>query len=98
MSSLRRPVQRTTTANRSRLIPSVDFVSIQREVSETAKMSRVLRLGGRGMNAKSSITQDSVALEAVNEAVNEKTISQAVSTVVLTPALRLSFAIDHPAC
>ncbi len=107
MSSLRRPVQRTMTASRSRLMPRVDFISIQREVSEGAKMSRVLRLGGRGAakpvaNFQMSSSPDSAPRESTTKLnqthANQFQATQEVSTVMLTPALRLSFAIDHPAC
>lgn len=86
MSSLRRPVQRSTTNSRSRCVPTVDFVSIQREISRGVRFARVLRIGER------------MAAESARSANGEIAISpQEENVLILTPALRRGFSADQPA-
>ena len=101
MSSLRRPVQRNIRASRSRCLPPVDFISIQREISRGVRFARVLRIGDRQSAEAKRAAGDTAGNSAIDMTVGINTIreinSPEESALILTPALRRGFSADQPA-
>ena len=91
--SNRRPVFRTIDKCRSRVSPRVDFISLQREISESAQFNRILNLKDREL--KNRGLKERITGEAFLAANN--VLTEAPRTVISTPVLRLGFSIDHSA-
>lgn len=99
MSSLRRPVQRNMRAIRTRCLPSVDFISIQREISRGVRQARVLRIDSRGAVSSGTVVNGApVSSDYKNADFNTavEANSPEESVLILTPALRRGFSADQP--
>lgn len=86
MNPLRRQIQRNLSVPRSRCAPKVDFVSIQRQISESVQFNRILRLKDRATLNASLVTKEDGSV-----------VTKVANKVILTPALRLGFSTDQPA-